>query len=81
MSSTERCKALSYRWQDVGSVRSQKEEVSFQKHNRAGSVPPKEKLGACVSTKWPIKKASCRQLRGNQSDSHIFSSLTFSSFL
>ena len=81
MSSIERCKALSYKWQDVGPAWSQKEEVSFQKHNRASSALPKEKSGARVSTEQPIKKASYRQLKGNQFDSHILSSLTFSSFL
>jgi hypothetical protein len=80
-SSTERCKALSYRWQGVGPARSQKEEVSSRKHDRAGSALPKEKSGARVSTERPIKQASCRQLTNNQSDSHILSSLTFSSSL
>ena len=78
---TERCKALSYRWQGVRPARSQKEEVSSQRHDRAGSALPKEKLGARVSTEQPIKQASYRQLKNNQSDSHILSSLTFSSFL
>ena len=81
MSSIERCKALSYRWQDVGPTRLQKKKVSSQKHDRAGSTPPKEKLGARVLTEQPIKQASCRQLKNNQSDSHILSSFTFSSSL
>ena len=81
MGSTEGCKALSYRWQGVGPVRLQKEEVSSRKHDRVGSVPPKEKSGARVSTERPIKQASCRQLKDNQSNSHILSSLTFSSSL
>ena len=80
-SSTERCKALSYRWQDVRPAWSQKEEVSSRKHDRAGSMPPKEKLEAHVLTEQPIKQASCRQFKGNQSNSHILSSLTFSSSL
>ena len=42
---------------------------------------PKEKSGARVSTERPIKQASCRQFKDNQSDSHILSSLTFSSSL
>ena len=79
--STERCKALSYRWQGVGPARSQKEEVSSRKYDRAGSALSKEKSGARVSTERPIKQASCRQLMNNQSNSHILSSLTFSSSL
>ena len=67
--------------QGVGPVLLQKEEVSSRKHDRVGSVPPKEKSGARVSTERPIKQASCRQLKDNQSNSHILSSLTFSSFL
>ena len=52
--------------------------MSSRKHDRVGSALPKEKSGARVSTEWPIKQASCRQLKDNQSDSHILSSLTFS---
>ena len=67
--------------QGVGPVLLQKEEVSSRKRDRAGSALSKEKSGARVSTERPIKQASCRQLTNNQSDSHILSSLTFSSSL